>query len=94
VALLFALGGGWAWTLLPADPVIRTCVAPALGIATSVLVAFAWDRVGLSLAGSIALVPMALSAVTGWGAGVWLALRRRGRVDTRGVVGSKELQHS
>jgi hypothetical protein len=77
--VLYVSGGGWALGLLPPDPVIRAGLAPALGIATITLVALLWDRVGLSLVGSMSLGPVAVAGLAGWGvAGVtWVRGRRK-----------------
>ncbi|HEV8572466.1 MAG TPA: hypothetical protein VGR49_05405 [Actinomycetota bacterium] len=66
VAALFLSGSGWSAALLPADPVLRVTIAPALGTATLCLAALAWDRVGLGLWGLRAIGPLALSAGLGW----------------------------
>jgi hypothetical protein len=65
--VLFVVGSGWSAVLLPADPVIRVTLAPALGTAVLSLVALAWDRVGLGLWGTRAVAPLAVSAGLGWG---------------------------
>jgi len=95
VLFLFVAGGGWALALLPPDPVLRVCIAPALGVAVVALAALAWDRVGLTFHGSNPLLVAALAAGLGWG----LALvvrgrssrssdRRSGGTDGSGVQGS------
>jgi hypothetical protein len=75
-SVLFLVGSGWSAALLPADPVIRVTIAPALGTAVLTLAALAWDRAGLGLWGARALGPLALSAGLGWGLVVLSRWRR------------------
>jgi hypothetical protein len=74
VALLFACGLGWALWLLPRDPVTVLGLAPGLGAATIILVALAWDAVGLPLHGLDPLWPLVIAAGAGWAA--WWVRRR------------------
>jgi hypothetical protein len=75
ILLLFLAGSGWAWALLPADALTRALLAPALGAAMLCLIGLAWDRVGLSFRGRMALGPLAVTVVAGWA--LALALARR-----------------
>ena len=75
VALLLACGLGWALVLLPWDPVTVTGLAPALGAAAIILVALAWDTVGLPLHGPDALGPLVVAGAAGWL--VWWLRRSR-----------------
>ncbi|HEX9891807.1 MAG TPA: hypothetical protein VGB28_07055, partial [Actinomycetota bacterium] len=72
-AVLFAAGGGWAGALLPADPMLRVLLAPALGAAALILGTLVWDRVGLPFGGRMLILPAVLVAGGGWAE----ALRRR-----------------
>jgi hypothetical protein len=80
VLFLFAAGGGWAVALLPDDPVLRVALAPALGAAAVTLLAFAWDRLGLTFAGQGPVAVAVLAAAPGWG----LAAAARLRVGRSG----------
>jgi hypothetical protein len=71
VAVLFAVGGGWAVALLPADATLRVTMTPALGAAAVSSVALAWDRAGMGFGGWASVVPLLLAGVLGWGA-VWI----------------------
>ena len=64
--ILFVAGGGWARTLLPADPLTRMLLSPALGIAVIVLSTLVWERSGLPLAGWLIAAPPAMGAAAGW----------------------------
>jgi hypothetical protein len=66
VAVLFAVGGGWAIGLLPGDATLRTTMAPALGTAAIALVALGWERVGAGFEGWTAAGPLLLAGVIGW----------------------------
>jgi hypothetical protein len=55
---------------------IRLGLAPGFGAAAGSLLALGWDRAGLSLAGSLALVPLTASALLGAVAAVAAARRR------------------
>jgi hypothetical protein len=68
VAVLFVCGLGWALALLPRDPVTVVGLAPGLGMAAIILVALAWDVVGLPLHGLDPLWPLVIAAVGGWAA--------------------------
>lgn len=76
-ALLLVAGGGWSRALLPGDPVVRVALAPALGAATIVLAALAWDRIGLGFQGAEALGPLILAAGVGWALGAAAIVKRR-----------------
>jgi hypothetical protein len=74
-ALLAAAGAGWAWLLLPPDPVVRVALAPALGLAAVMLSALLWAWVRLPLHGGSAALPLVIAGVLGWMAAVvrrWL----------------------
>src|SRR5207253_11299049 len=84
LAILLVAGGGRSLTLLPSDPIVRVTLAPALGVAVISVAALAWDRAGLSLRGNLPLVPVALSAASGWAAAVLVRFRRRTSERARG----------
>lgn len=71
--VLFGAGLGWALTLLPADPVLRTVLAPALGAAAVTLAALLWGLVGLPFSGWSSAGPLVVATALGWG----LTLMRR-----------------
>jgi hypothetical protein len=75
VLVLFLAGWGWAGALLPADPVVRTALAPVIGTAVLALVALAWSVIGLHFGRVTGLGPLAVTAVAGW-----MAVWARGRV--------------
>jgi len=66
MAILYVAGAGWSGSLLPPDPVVRVALAPALGMATITLTAFAWDRVGLPFGGVAKLAILIIATVGGW----------------------------
>jgi hypothetical protein len=76
VLFLFVAGGGWSAALLPRDALLRVALAPALGAATVTLLAFVWDRVGLSLSDAGAVTVAVLAAAMGWGLAGALRLRQ------------------
>jgi hypothetical protein len=79
VAALFLTGLGWAIGLLPADPLVRLPLAPALGAALTTLVALAWGVLRLPFGGWWALAPLVVAGFCGW---VLAAVsRRRGAPD-------------
>ena len=72
---MFAAGLGWAVALLPGDPVLRWCLAPALGCAATAILGLAWAAAGLPLDGPAGAGPLALSAVAGAGAALFASGR-------------------
>lgn len=62
---LFAAGLGWSLVLLPADPALRVCLAPALGAAVAVISGVVWAAAGLPLDGAAGAGPLGVSAVAG-----------------------------
>jgi hypothetical protein len=66
VSILFLAGSGWAWGLLPADPVVRVGLAPALGAAVLSILALGWERVGLGFAPWESVLLIALASLAGW----------------------------
>jgi hypothetical protein len=64
--ILLVAGGGWAVALLPADPVVRAGLSPALGLGVAVLAALIWDRLSLGLHGWWGIGPLVLAAASGW----------------------------
>jgi hypothetical protein len=89
VAILLLTGSGWAIALLPADGAIRVCLAPGLGTGMLVLVAVAWDRLGLGFGGWDALGPLVATVALGWSAALVMSRNRRraegdGRPGTNG----------
>jgi hypothetical protein len=83
VLVLLVAGSGWAVALLPPDAILRTCLAPALGAAVTVLGAFVWDRVGLTLSLSGTLFTLAIVTAAGWAVAAW-----RRSADSRDPNGS------
>ena len=77
LVVLFAVGSGWSWSLLPDDPVVRLSMAPALGVGTLVLLAALWDRIGLGFSSLQVAVLVPLGALLGWAAAVGRARRER-----------------
>jgi hypothetical protein len=80
VLVLYACGLGWALALLPRDPITVLGLAPGLALATIILVALAWEVVGLPLHGLDPLWPLAIAAVAGWAAW-WVRGRRSATPD-------------
>jgi hypothetical protein len=66
VSILFVAGSGWARGLLPADPVVRVGLAPALGAAVLSILALGWERVGLGFAPWESGLLIALASLAGW----------------------------
>jgi hypothetical protein len=73
--ILLLLGGGWSIVLLPADPLVRAALSPALGLAVASLVALTWDRLSLGLHGWWAVGPLVVAGASGWGL-AWAETRR------------------
>jgi hypothetical protein len=73
------VGLGWGLTLLPRDLRLFEVVglAPALGIATVVLIGVVVDSAAVRLSGFGGIVPLALAGGAGWAA-AFLRLRREG----------------
>jgi hypothetical protein len=87
VALLFLAGLGWAIGLVPADPLLRLPLAPALGAATASLAGLGWAAVGLSFAGWLASAPLLVAAAAGWAlAGIVRVRAARSGRDAGAVV--------
>jgi len=76
--ILLAVGGGWSIVLLPADPLVRTALSPALGLAVASLVALTWDRLSLGLHGWWAVAPPVVAGASGWSL-AWLLEKRSAR---------------
>jgi hypothetical protein len=74
-ALLILAGWGWSVGLLPADPVIRICLAPAFATGATVLVALGWAWAGLPLRNAWGAAPLVISVVAGWLVALWTARR-------------------
>jgi hypothetical protein len=78
LAILLAIGSGWAVALGPSDPVVRVCLAPGLGAASTLLVAVGWSFAHLSLSGASGAAPALLAAAAG-GVAAWIHVRRAPR---------------
>lgn len=76
--ILLLMGGGWSIVLLPADPLVRTTLSPALGLAVASLVALTWDRLSLGLHGWWAVGPLVVAGASGWSL-AWLLEKRSAR---------------
>jgi len=83
VVLLFVVGSGWSVALVPPDAILRVSLAPTLGAAVTVLGAFVWDRVGLTLSLSGTLIALAIVTASGWAVAAW-----RRSADSRDPNGS------
>ncbi|MGH2554346.1 MAG: hypothetical protein ACRDHO_01325, partial [Actinomycetota bacterium] len=83
--ILLSMGGGWSIVLLPADPLVRTALSPALGLAVASLVALTWDRLSLGLHGWWAVGPLVVAGASGW-ALAWLLQKRSGRRWSRSTT--------
>jgi hypothetical protein len=80
--LLAAAGSGWAVALLPADPLIRVTLAPALGAATITMAAVMWDRLGLGFSTIGVWVLALLTTGAGWALAAWAGRRRAPAAST------------
>lgn len=80
--LLFGVGLGWAFGLVPGGWLPRLGVAPALGMAVLILSGLLGSRLGLAGPGSWLWVAAAAAAL-GWAPVAAAAMRRRGRGDHR-----------
>ena len=76
VLMLWVIGLGWSWSLVPTGWLGRATIAPAFGAAVLALAGTVTDSFGLgfSFAGSTWLV--VLAAAVGWAPGLWRLSRR------------------
>jgi hypothetical protein len=76
VVVLFAAGFGWSLALLPADPILRTTLAPALGAGMTTLAALAWAVARLPFSSPWTAGPLVLTGLAGWALAVVMGSSR------------------
>jgi hypothetical protein len=76
LAVLAALGGGWAAVLVPARGLDRAALAPALGVAVAALAGVVAGRLGSTGAGPFATALVLGLAAAGWALAVASRVRR------------------